>query len=568
MTALVLENVEVDDEDTSCYFTRHKIDNLLLDFRNRLSNVKPADPLKFLHDYLGDLITLEQEFEWRESKIISNNPSLDTFSRENCLINRSEKIQSEPELRIYRWRNTIEKLKNANTKETPEAINHTNHSSPREIHLNEGCFGQQNAMIQIDERGEGLEDHRTRTSSRILTLENGESILLDSFLQKSIEPTTIWAIDIGGTLSKIVVWEPNNLAESNPLHNRLMFLKSNDTYGQSGHRDSDMEISLENGTFHFIYFSTNRMKEATKLFSNFLQPKEKVAATGGGAYKYANLLMEKTDCVLEKFDELKSLLFGLDFLLHNVEDECFYYENPTLEKAGEKMIYNISQDTYPYLLCNIGSGVSIILVEGPHHFNRVSGSCIGGGTFIGLCRLLCDRLQPEKCKTFKGSDAFMMAFDGVANNVDMTVGDIYGGAYESFNLRADTVASAFGKVATKPALLSSMKPLDLAQSSARSLLNMIGMNIAQLAYLCAMRYKVKNILFCGNFLRQKFNKLSQGSISYSINYWSGGAMKACFLKHEGYFGAIGAYVLRNNRRLLFPGALSESFSEQKSNQSN
>lgn len=42
----------------------------------------------------------------------------------------------------------------------------------------------------------------------------------------------------------------------------------------------------------------------------------------------------------------------------------------------------------PYLLVNIGSGVSIIKVDGEGKHQRVSGSSLGGGTFWGLARLL------------------------------------------------------------------------------------------------------------------------------------------------------------------------------------
>ena len=45
-------------------------------------------------------------------------------------------------------------------------------------------------------------------------------------------------------------------------------------------------------------------------------------------------------------------------------------------------------DLYPYLLVNIGSGVSMVKVSGEGQYERVSGSSLGGGTFSGLCRLL------------------------------------------------------------------------------------------------------------------------------------------------------------------------------------
>ena len=51
-------------------------------------------------------------------------------------------------------------------------------------------------------------------------------------------------------------------------------------------------------------------------------------------------------------------------------------------------------DLYPYLLVNIGSGVSMLKVSGDGNYERVSGSSLGGGTFWGLCRLL------TKCRGF------------------------------------------------------------------------------------------------------------------------------------------------------------------------
>ena len=51
-------------------------------------------------------------------------------------------------------------------------------------------------------------------------------------------------------------------------------------------------------------------------------------------------------------------------------------------------------DLYPYLLVNIGSGVSLLKMEGDGQYESVSGSSLGGGTFWGLCRLL------TRCKSF------------------------------------------------------------------------------------------------------------------------------------------------------------------------
>jgi type II pantothenate kinase len=188
--------------------------------------------------------------------------------------------------------------------------------------------------------------------------------------------------------------------------------------------------------------------------------------------------------------------------------------------------------TFPYLLVTIGTGVSILRVDGPRQHERVSGSTIGGGTYWGLIRLLTDVDEFE--------DAMRLAERGDPSKVDMMVGDIYGknsGALEKFGLSANLVASSFGKLIAKKDPALGLKQEDLA----RALLLMVTINIGQVAYLNAKMHKTPRIYFVGNFLRG--NKISQRRLSFAIDYWSKGEMEALFLEHEGYFGALGAFLL-------------------------
>jgi type II pantothenate kinase len=104
---------------------------------------------------------------------------------------------------------------------------------------------------------------------------------------------------------------------------------------------------------------------------------------------------------------------------------------------------------YPYLVVNMGSGVSMLAVRSADDFQRVSGSrsvnrpkfesskyvhSIGGGFFVGLCALLI----PD-CASFE--DAIALAAAGDNTNVDLLVRDIYGGDYNLFHLPGDTVAA-------------------------------------------------------------------------------------------------------------------------------
>merc|ERR1719296_582954 len=70
---------------------------------------------------------------------------------------------------------------------------------------------------------------------------------------------------------------------------------------------------------------------------------------------------------------------------------------------------------------------------------------------------------------------------------------------------------------------------------------MVTNNIGQVAHLNAKLYKTQRIFFVGTFLQH--NVISQQRLAYSIDYWSQGKMEAQFLKHEGYFGALGAFLL-------------------------
>lgn len=128
---------------------------------------------------------------------------------------------------------------------------------------------------------------------------------------------------------------------------------------------------------------------------------------------------------------MSSLITGLVFLLQTVPDETYTYrghEFVTRPSAGVE---------YPYLVVNVGSGVSILLVESPERWSRVSGSSIGGGTYYGLCHMLTGVTSFD--------EMLELAEEGDSTEVDLTVGDIYGGSYGKVGLSKSTIASSFGR---------------------------------------------------------------------------------------------------------------------------
>lgn len=345
-----------------------------------------------------------------------------------------------------------------------------------------------------------------------------------------------FGIDIGGSLVKVVFFDPKDARpeESVTLKRIRRYLKSSKAYGTTGKRDAHLEmpnclINKRAGSLHFIRFATSHMPEFLRMAKNkrFADMINSVCATGGGAEKFETEIEENLGIRLHKTDELDSIIYGIHYIdKYNSDRECYYINNPLDDQKRTKVPYDFSRP-YPYLVVNIGSGVSILAVYSSTSYSRISGSSIGGGTFLGLCCLLTG------CKTF--DEAIKLAKAGSSTKIDKLVKDIYGGDYPKFNLSGDTVASSFGHMNIEEKR-ASVKKEDLA----RALLEMVTINIGSIARMCADNQNIHRVVFIGNFLR--VNQLSMNLLSYAVNYWSKGDMKALFLEHEGYFGAVGCFV--------------------------
>jgi type II pantothenate kinase len=69
---------------------------------------------------------------------------------------------------------------------------------------------------------------------------------------------------------------------------------------------------------------------------------------------------------------------------------------------------------------------------------------------------------------------------------------------------------------------------------------MVAYNIGQLAYMHAKAYDLKRVFFGGFFIRG--HPYTMETISFAIKFWSQGKMSALFLRHEGFLGAVGAFL--------------------------
>lgn len=135
---------------------------------------------------------------------------------------------------------------------------------------------------------------------------------------------------------------------------------------------------------------------------------------------------------------------------------------------------------------------------------------------------------------------------GDNSTVDMLVSDVYGNsnALNAFGLKSSTIASSFGKVFRRDARGSGgaegRKKKFSPQDICKSLLYAVSNNIGQIAHMTAEKYELDRIYFGGCFIRGHQATIS--TLSYAIRFWSKGTKRAFFLRHEGYLGAIGAWI--------------------------
>ncbi len=181
-------------------------------------------------------------------------------------------------------------------------------------------------------------------------------------------------------------------------------------------------------------------------------------------------------------------------------------------------------EIYPFLLVNVSEGTSLYKVESVNNFKRLGGSTIGMTTYWSLVKLACGYEDPE--------EAVKDAIKGHNENVDLSVGDIYGGDYNEFELGSALVASAFGKL--KKGVNENIKREDIS----RSILTFVCINIVQIAAYWAKIENLNKIIIVGNpFQCLEFMQMVQ----MSINYFSGFNVKTYFTDYSPYVNLIGMY---------------------------
>jgi type II pantothenate kinase len=170
---------------------------------------------------------------------------------------------------------------------------------------------------------------------------------------------------------------------------------------------------------------------------------------------------------------------------------------------------------------SLGTGTSILEIDG-EAMQRVGGTALGGGTLLGLARLLC--------QTGSFAEITELASRGERGRVDLLVRDVYpeGG----IALPPDLTASNFAK-------LESSEPADLAHA----LLGLIGENVGIACAAIAHARSVEMLVFGGSTLEA--NPTLQEILRQTVQLFG---REARILPDGAFCGAVGAALDFNERR--------------------
>lgn len=156
------------------------------------------------------------------------------------------------------------------------------------------------------------------------------------------------------------------------------------------------------------------------------------------------------------------------------------------------------------LVVSLGTGTAIVHASKERGIEYLGGTGVGGGTLIGLSKLL---LKAENIEPI-----VELAEDGMLSNIDLCIGDI--AAKESMGVMpSDLTASNFGNVS------------DLASKSdiAKGILNLVFETVGMVAIFAARSRGVRDIVLTGNlthlaFCREKADYFNSLEHAYGVHF--------------------------------------------------
>ena len=186
--------------------------------------------------------------------------------------------------------------------------------------------------------------------------------------------------------------------------------------------------------------------------------------------------------------------------------------------GGQAVLDWHSQVNAPVLVVSAGSGTAIVAAR-HQQYQHVTGTGVGGGTMLGLSRLLLQTVDPVEINT--------LAQQGNPNGVDLSLGDVVTGPIGSLPVNATAVN--FGRLARQT---QAPQREDLAAA----LMTLIGQVIGLLAINAARAQQLERIVVIGHMA--DMSSFCQVLASVGQYYATPIELPA----HAGYATALGALV--------------------------
>jgi type II pantothenate kinase len=140
----------------------------------------------------------------------------------------------------------------------------------------------------------------------------------------------------------------------------------------------------------------------------------------------------------------------------------------------------------PAIVVSIGTGTGIVLAREDGTFERLLGSGIGGGTVVGLARLLVGDQSIARYGA--------LAASGSLDRCDLTVGDILGSG--TGPVPADATAAHFGRIG-----LAGM-PVARREDQMAAIVGMVVQNAVRLAISEMTSHGASSLILLGGFLAE------------------------------------------------------------------
>lgn len=173
------------------------------------------------------------------------------------------------------------------------------------------------------------------------------------------------------------------------------------------------------------------------------------------------------------------------------------------------------------MVASCGSGTALVTAQGDR-YAHVSGTAVGGGTMMGLARLILDTIDPLEIEA--------LAARGDRNGADLSLADVITGPIGS--LPAEATAVNFGRLGRRT-FHGQVSREDLAAA----LVNLIAQTIALITINAARAHGCQHVVLTGHMM----DMASFREIVGQVAHYYGAELK--MVEHPGYATAIGALLL-------------------------